>query len=59
MEGRGRSLDSGRPQVRHAHFTASLDEARIAVKAYVGGIVHSDLHEIVDARSAARFAGEE
>jgi thiosulfate/3-mercaptopyruvate sulfurtransferase len=55
----GRSLDSGRPQVRHAHFTASLDEARIADKAYVGGIVHSDLHEIVDARSAVRFAGEE
>ena len=55
----GRPLESGRPQLRRAHFTASLDEAAIADKAYVSGIVHSDGHEIVDARSAARFAGEE
>jgi thiosulfate/3-mercaptopyruvate sulfurtransferase len=55
----GRPLESGRPQVRHAHFTASLDKDAIADKDYVSGIVHSDGHEIVDARSAARFAGEE
>jgi thiosulfate/3-mercaptopyruvate sulfurtransferase len=55
----GRPLESGRPQVRHAHFTAALDEGAIADKAYVSGLVHSDLHEIVDARGALRFAGEE
>jgi thiosulfate/3-mercaptopyruvate sulfurtransferase len=55
----GRPLESGRPQVRHAHFTAALDEGAIADKAYVSGLVHSDLHEIVDARGARRFAGEE
>ena len=55
----GRPLESGRPQVRHAHFTASLDDDAIADKAYVSGIVHSDGHDIVDARSASRFAGEE
>jgi thiosulfate/3-mercaptopyruvate sulfurtransferase len=55
----GRPLESGKPQVRHGHFTASLDADAIADKDYVSGLVHSDNHEIVDARSAARFAGEE
>ena len=55
----GRPLESGRPQVRHGHFTPSLDTDAIADKDYVSGLVHSDQHEIVDARSAARFAGEE
>jgi thiosulfate/3-mercaptopyruvate sulfurtransferase len=55
----GRPLESGKPQVRHAHFTASLDDDAIADKSYVSGIVHSDSHEILDARSPARFAGEE
>lgn len=55
----GRPLEGGKPQLRHAHFTALLDEAAIADKAFVSGIVHSDGHEIVDARSAVRFAGEE
>ncbi|HEX8535209.1 MAG TPA: 3-mercaptopyruvate sulfurtransferase [Allosphingosinicella sp.] len=55
----GRPLETGKPQVRHAHFTAALDDTVIADKAYVSGIVHSDGHEIVDARSAARFTGEE
>jgi thiosulfate/3-mercaptopyruvate sulfurtransferase len=36
-----------------------LDEGAIADKNYVSGLVHSDLHEIVDARGAPRFAGEE
>jgi thiosulfate/3-mercaptopyruvate sulfurtransferase len=55
----GRPLESGKPQVRHAHFTAALDEGAIADKNYVSGLVHSDLHEIVDARGAPRFAGAE
>jgi thiosulfate/3-mercaptopyruvate sulfurtransferase len=55
----GRPLESGKPQVRHAHFTASLDRNAIADKAFVSTIIGSGEHQIVDARSAARFAGEE
>ena len=55
----GRPVESGKPQVRHGHFTASLDPEAVADKDHVSGIVHSDNYEIVDARSAARFAGEE
>lgn len=55
----GRPLESGKPHVRHAHFSAYLDGGAVVDKDYVGGIVHSDGHEIVDARGAARFAGEE
>jgi thiosulfate/3-mercaptopyruvate sulfurtransferase len=54
----GRALESGRPQVRHGHFTPMLDRGAVADKDYVAGLVHSGGHEIVDARSAARFAGE-
>ena len=55
----GRPLESGRPQVRHGQFTAFLDPDAVASLEQVAGIVHSDRHEIVDARPAARFAGEE
>ena len=55
----GRPVESGKPQIRHGHFTASLDPEAIADKDYVSGLVHSDNHEIVDARSPSRFAGEE
>jgi thiosulfate/3-mercaptopyruvate sulfurtransferase len=55
----GRPLESGRNAVRHAHFTAWLDRKAIADKAHVSAILHSDQHEIVDARGAARFAGEQ
>jgi thiosulfate/3-mercaptopyruvate sulfurtransferase len=54
----GRPVESGKPQVRHGHFTPSLDADAIADKEYVSGIVHSGAHEIVDARSRPRFAGE-
>lgn len=55
----GRALESGKPQVRHGHFTAFLDGDAIADKAFVSEILGSGEHQIVDARSAARFAGEE
>lgn len=55
----GRVVEAGRAQVRHGHFTPSLDSRRVADKAFVSGIVHSAGHEIVDARGPARFAGEE
>jgi thiosulfate/3-mercaptopyruvate sulfurtransferase len=55
----GRPVEGGKPQVRHGHFTAALDREAVADLDYVSGIVHSDGHEIVDARPPARFAGEE
>jgi thiosulfate/3-mercaptopyruvate sulfurtransferase len=55
----GRALDAGDVTPERSHFTAILDPARLADKQYVGAILHSDGHELVDARGAARFAGEE
>ncbi|HEY0413538.1 MAG TPA: 3-mercaptopyruvate sulfurtransferase [Allosphingosinicella sp.] len=55
----GRPLESGRPQVRHGHFTPSLDCTAVADKDFVRSILDDGRHEIVDARGAARFAGEE
>lgn len=55
----GRPLESGSPAIRPGHFTPSLRKEAVADKGWVSGIVHSGDHEIVDARPAARFAGEE
>jgi thiosulfate/3-mercaptopyruvate sulfurtransferase len=55
----GRPVESGRPQVRHGHFTPAFDAGAVADKDYVSGIVHSGEHEIVDARPAGRFSGAE
>jgi thiosulfate/3-mercaptopyruvate sulfurtransferase len=55
----GRPLESGRPQVRHGHYTPSLDADAVADKAFVASIIGCGDHELVDARSAPRFAGEE
>jgi thiosulfate/3-mercaptopyruvate sulfurtransferase len=55
----GRPVESGRPQVRHGHFTPLFDRDAVADKDYVSGVVHSSEHEIVDARPASRFCGEE
>ncbi|MFC7498708.1 3-mercaptopyruvate sulfurtransferase [Enterovirga sp. GCM10030262] len=55
----GRPVESGKVHVRHAHFTAFLDREAVAGKEYVSGIVHSAEHELVDARPASRFAGED
>jgi thiosulfate/3-mercaptopyruvate sulfurtransferase len=55
----GRPVESGRVQHRHAHFTAFLDTGAVATREQVGAILHSEGHEIVDARGAGRFAGLE
>ena len=54
----GRPTESGVPQVRHGHFTAFLDAGAVADKEQVRSML-GGAHEIVDARGAARFAGEE
>jgi len=55
----GRAVESGKVHVRHGHFTPLFDAGRVADKGSVSAIVHSSGHEIVDARGAGRFAGEE
>jgi thiosulfate/3-mercaptopyruvate sulfurtransferase len=55
----GRPLESGRPAVRHGHFSPSLDSRAVADKASVAALIGAGSHEIVDARGAGRFAGEE
>lgn len=55
----GRPLESGRPQVRHGHFSPSFEAGAVADKDGVAGLIGDGRHEIVDARGAARFTGEE
>lgn len=54
----GRPIESSAEPHRHGHFTALLDKQAIIGKAQLLGLIGSDGHEIVDARPAARFAGE-
>ena len=55
----GRPLESGRPQLRHGHFSPRLDAGAVADKAVVASLVGAGSHEIVDARGSGRFTGEE
>lgn len=55
----GRPLESGAPQVRHGHFTPSLDRRGVAAKEDMLALLPAGSHEIVDARGAPRFTGEE
>jgi thiosulfate/3-mercaptopyruvate sulfurtransferase len=55
----GRPLERGRPQVRHGHFSPRLEARAVADKASVAALVGAGTHEIVDARGAGRFTGEE
>lgn len=54
----GRMLASGPEHHRHGHFTAFLDRKAVVDKAAVRALVGGG-EEIVDARPAARFAGED
>ena len=55
----GRPLESGEPKVRHGHFIPLLDRSAVADKQFVKSLLGAGSHEIVDARGAGRFAGEE
>jgi thiosulfate/3-mercaptopyruvate sulfurtransferase len=55
----GRALESGRPQVRHGHFSPSFDAGAVVDKDSVAGLLGSGGHEIVDARGSGRFTGGE
>ncbi len=55
----GRPTEGGRTQVRHGHFTPMLDSSIVADKAQVRETIERRDQELVDARSADRFAGED
>ena len=55
----GRPLASGKEKLRHRHYTVWQDEAAVRSLAQMKGNVVSGAEQVLDARSAARFTGEE
>jgi thiosulfate/3-mercaptopyruvate sulfurtransferase len=54
-----RPLESGKPQVRHRHFTVWADDKQVRDLAQMKANVDSGAEQVLDARSPARFTGEE
>jgi thiosulfate/3-mercaptopyruvate sulfurtransferase len=52
-------VESGRPEVRHGHFTPRFDAAAVVDKQRVLSLIGAGSHQIVDARGASRFSGAE
>ena len=55
----GRALEMGNHTLRHRHFTVWRDAKAVRTKDQVLANVDNGAEQIVDARSAARFTGEE
>jgi thiosulfate/3-mercaptopyruvate sulfurtransferase len=55
----GRPVESGRPEVRHGHFTPRFDAGAVVDKQRVLSLVRAASHQIVDARGPGRFSGTE
>ena len=55
----GRPLESGKPVVRHRHFTVWADPRPVRTMAQMTDNLRSKAEQVVDARSAGRFAGTE
>ena len=55
----GRPLETGKPTLRHRHFTVWQDDKGVKNRADVLANLHSKDAEVVDARGAGRFTGEE
>jgi thiosulfate/3-mercaptopyruvate sulfurtransferase len=55
----GRTLESGKPALRHRHFTVWKDDTAVRSKADMQANLDSKAAVVVDARGAARFTGEE
>jgi thiosulfate/3-mercaptopyruvate sulfurtransferase len=55
----GRALESGKPTIRHRHFTAWKNDKVVRDKAHMLANIDSKAEQVVDARGAARFTGEE
>ncbi|QQV78304.1 3-mercaptopyruvate sulfurtransferase [Sphingomonas aliaeris] len=55
----GRDVASGKEQLRHRHFTVWADDKGVRTKDQLKANIDSKAEQVVDARSAARFTGEE
>ena len=55
----GRPLAEGRETLRHRHFTAWQEDGKVRTKAQMIANVASGAEQVLDARGAARFTGEE
>ncbi|MCE2842499.1 MAG: 3-mercaptopyruvate sulfurtransferase, partial [Novosphingobium sp.] len=55
----GRPLAEGRETLRHRHFTAWQDHGKVRSKGDMLANVSSGAEQVLDARGAARFTGEE
>ena len=55
----GRPLESGKPTIRHRHFTAWKNDKVVRDKAQMRANIDSNAEQVVDARGVARFTGEE
>jgi thiosulfate/3-mercaptopyruvate sulfurtransferase len=55
----GRAMESGKPVVRHRHFTVWKDASHVRDLTQMKENLKSRAEQVVDARSAARFRGEE
>ena len=55
----GRPLAQGREMLRHRHFTVWKDDKAVRNKAEMIANMSSGAEEVVDARSSARFTGQE
>lgn len=57
--GEGRPLEMGKQQLRHRHFTVWKDNKLVRTKEQMLANVESGAEEVVDARPAKRFTGED
>jgi thiosulfate/3-mercaptopyruvate sulfurtransferase len=55
----GRPVESGKPSIRHRHFTVWKNEKAVRDKTQILANLDSGAEQIVDARGAARFTGDE
>ena len=55
----GREVASGREQLRHRHFTVWADDTGVRTLEQMKANLDSGTAQVLDARSAARFTGEE
>lgn len=55
----GREVASGKEQLRHRHFTVWADSKSVRTLDQMKANVESGAEQVVDARSAARFTGDE
>ena len=55
----GRPVESGKPHIRHRHFTVWKNAKVVRDKAQILANLDSRAEQILDARGAARFTGEE